>query len=119
MGKIKTTRKQLSENFQCIGFGYCSIQNLLQYKNPRFYTCGTYGWNFDGYIVEHNGQEICITTGYRGMIYNAKQNKDTYSIVKKYDNLAEKIVRNYQLPYDIQKKQVEELLHNMIDEILK
>lgn len=119
MGKIKTTRKQLAENFQCLGFSYCAIQNLLQYKNPRFYTCGTYGWNFDGYIIEHEGTEYCLTTGYRGMIYNAKQNKDTYAIVKKYDNLAEKIVRNYHSSYDIQKNQVEELLHNMIDEILK
>ena len=44
MGKIKTTRKQLAENFQCIGFGYCSIQNLMKYEKPRFYTCGVYGY---------------------------------------------------------------------------
>ena len=119
MVKIKTTRKQLGENFQCIGFGYCAIQNLLYFENPRFYTCGIYGWNFDAYVIEHNGIEYCITTGYRGMIYSPKQNRDTYAIVKKYDNLAEKIVRNYQLPYDTQKKQVKELLHAMIDEILK
>ncbi len=119
MGKIKTTRKQLAENFKCIGFGYCAIQNLLQYESPRFYTCGVYGWNFDGYIIEHKGTEFCLTTGYRGMIYNAKQNKNTYAIVKKYDNLAEKIVRNYELAYDVQKKQVTDLLHSMIDEILE
>jgi len=119
MGKIKTTRKQLAENFQCIGFGYCSIQNLMQYENPRFYTCGVYGWNFDGYIIEHKGTEFCLTTGYRGMIYNAKQNKNTYAIVKKYDNLAGKIVRNYKLTCDIKKKQVTDLLHSMIEEMLE
>ena len=52
------------------------------------------------------------------MIDNAKQKKDNDGIARKYDILAEKIVRNYQLSYDIQKNQVEELLHSMIDEIL-
>ena len=118
MGKIKTTRKQIAENFECLGFSYCAIQNLLHYENPRFYTCGTYGWNFDGYVIEHDHTEYCLTTGYRGMVHNTKQRKDKYSIAKKYDDLAEKIVRNYQLPYDIQKNQVDELLHNMIEEIL-
>jgi hypothetical protein len=117
MGKIKTTRREIKENFKCYGFGYCALQNILYFENARFYTCGVYGWNFDAFVIEHNGQEICLTTGYRGMIYNDMQNI-TYDTVKEFDNKAEKIICNNTLSYDNKKIAVTALLHEFLDELI-
>ena len=118
MGKIKTTRREIKENFKCYGFGYCAIQNLLYFENPRFYTCGIYGWNFDAYVIEHNGQEICITTGYRGMIYNEKHNM-LYATVKDFDNKAGKIIYDNSISYENKKSMIDTLLHDFINVLIK
>ena len=117
MGKIKTTRREIKENFKCYGFGYCALQGILYFENPRFYTCGTYGWNFDAYVIEHNGQEICLTTGYRGMIYNDKQ-KINYDTVKEFDNKASNIIYDNTISYENKKIAVNALLHEFIDVLL-
>lgn len=116
MGKIRTTRRELKENFKCYGFGYCALQNILYFERTRFYTCGIYGWNFDAYVIEHKGQEICLTTGYRGMIYNDTQ-KISYNTVKEFDSKALKIICNNALSYDNKKIAVTALLHEFLDEL--
>ena len=118
MGKIKTTRREIKENFKCYGFGYCALQGILYFENPRFYTCGVYGWNFDAYVIEHKGQEICITTGYRSMIYSDKQ-KINYDTVKEFDKKALKIIYDNTISYDNKKNAVNTLLHEFIDILIK
>ena len=117
MGKIKTTRREIKENFKCFGFGYCALQGILYFENPRFYTCGVYGWNFDAYIIEHKGQEICLTTGYRSMVYNDIQNI-SYDIVKEFDNKASKIIYDNTISYENKKIVINDLLHEFIDVLI-
>ena len=85
--KKKTTAKFIKEKhnkiFKC---GYCELQQIFQNVEPKYYTCGVYGWNFDCYVEEG----IAITTGYRGMV-----GKDIpKEIIEKYDNIATEILTN-------------------------
>jgi hypothetical protein len=42
--KFKTTAKEVSEGYHVIiKAGYCSLQNLLEYEEPRAYARGVYG----------------------------------------------------------------------------
>lgn len=116
MGKIRTTRRELKDNFICYGFGYCALQNILYFEHTRFYTCGVYGWNFDAFVIEHKGQEICLTTGYRGIIYNDTQ-KISYNVVKEFDSKASRIINDSTLSYDNKKIAVTALLHEFLDEL--
>jgi len=115
--KIKTTRKQIANNYDCIAVGYCELQNLLTYESPAFYTAGSYGWNFDAYLIRHNNKIICITTGYRSMINNI-DHKSNYGITKKYEELAEYIRFDSSREYEEKAQAMSELLHNYLDEIL-
>lgn len=74
--KYKTTRKSVVENStNIIAIGYCGADHLLRGIEPRAYTCGVYGWNFDVYEV--HGLTIC--TGYRGMPGRNAKNLDGMS----------------------------------------
>lgn len=117
MGKIRTTRRELKDNFNCYGFGYCELSNILYFENARFYTCGIYGWNFDAYVIEHKGQEICLTTGYRNMIENKSQ-KNSFSLGRKFDNEAGIIISDNKISYDNKKAAVTALLHEFLDELI-
>lgn len=119
--KVKTTRKQIAINYDCIAIGYCDIQNLLQWEHASFYTSGIYGWNFDGYVFTlKNGREICVTTGYRGMINNCK-NKCSFELSRKYDEQAETIINNYDssLSFEQKKDNVKNLLNDFLEECFK
>ena len=89
--RIQVSRKQIADNHHCIRVSYCSLQHLLTYATSQYYTAGTYGWNFDAYTFEKNGMNLCITTGYRGMVENCK-NACTYAICKQYDTTAMEIL---------------------------
>lgn len=101
--KFKTTKRDVNNGFwKRVSIGYCDAQYLLYYKNPAAYTCGTHGWNADIYDFEN----IAIVTGYRPF-----GNVDcNYSILRKYEQKAEKIVHNYNMEYDERKKVVTDLL---------
>ena len=74
MGKVKVTRNDLNNayaDFYKVKLGYCELQEILGFFDPMYYTSGTYGWNFDGYVF--NG--YLLTTGYRGML--GKRPKDS------------------------------------------
>lgn len=85
---MKTTKKQIEQNYYCIAVGYCQLQHLLSYANSPYYTAGIYGWNFDVYTFEYRGCNVAICTGYRGMPgihldYNMEQG---------FDNRAKNII---------------------------
>lgn len=90
--RTQVTRKKLSENYYCVSVGYCELQHLLSYESSPYYTAGIYGWNFDAYVFTYNGMNVAITTGYRSLINNCKNNC-TYEICKKYDNKAREILQ--------------------------
>ena len=111
MAKAKTTRKWINENFYCVSFGYCELQYLLTFQEPRFYTCGVYGWNFDAYTFG----DYAITTGYRGMISNVKTPIDrNYNTVRDYNEKAKEIIKDTSIEYEDRKKKVNELLKDFL-----
>jgi hypothetical protein len=98
--KFKTTKKAIEQgyaNIKCAG--YCDLQSLLKFHEPIAYTCGTYGWNFDLYVV--HGVAIC--TGYRGMAGTRLVQISDYEILAKN-------ILNSDLSYEERKEKIEELL---------
>ena len=99
--KYKTTRKAVvNGSANIIRAGYCSLQTLLSNHEPVTYTCGSYGWDFDVYEVY--GVTIC--TGYRGM-----PGRSAYGAIL-YEELAQKVARDYSKSRDERREEVEELL---------
>ena len=113
--KIKVTKKEIMNSYDnIICVGYCGLAYLLRgVIEPRFYTCGVYGWNSDIYQVDYN---TVICTGCRpfGNIYAS------YSgICNKYNEKARKIWNNYDLEYETRRKKVNKLLEKFINECLE
>lgn len=99
MNKGKMTSKALKEMFsyelrQCKVFsiGYCTLQYLLYFHSPCFYTSGVYGWNYDSYFINN---EYVINTGYRGMFGYSVD----YDLSHSYENKAAAIVNDYSIVY--------------------
>lgn len=66
--KIKMTRKDIEQGYDKVYcLGYCEAQYLLRGAREIGYNCGLYGWNYDVYEIEHNGEMVAVCTGYRGM----------------------------------------------------
>lgn len=113
---IKATRKELKENYNCIGCGYCNAQDLLYYTSPTFYNTGVYGWNFDGYILRNseNGRQLLLTTGYRNTIHHWNIDND-WEIIHKYNEKAKELRKvNY---YNYTRDQAQNLIDALIDEV--
>ena len=109
MKKIKITSKALKERFyyelrqkKVFSIGYCTLQYLLYFHSPIFYTCGVYGWNYDTYIIG----DYVINTGYRGMFGYSVD----YDLSREYELKAEKIIADYSIGYEKQKELVDNLL---------
>lgn len=110
--KFKTTKRDMKDNYNYIAkIGYCNAQHLLKYEEPTAYSTRSEGWACDYYDV--NG--VLISTGYAPI--ESKNTNCNYDLVRKYDDLAEKIAYNYDLKYEDQKAQVGELLQEFISEI--
>lgn len=109
--KLRTTKKQIKSNFLTVlSLGYCSVQNLLYYKNPFAYNAGGNGWNCDFYDLG----TVCISTGYSPCGIDVD-----YSIVRDYDKRAEAIVRNNDLSYAEKVEKVGELLDMFLSLVKK
>lgn len=119
--KFKTTSKRIKENYgqnYILSIGYCDLQFLLKYEYPKAYTSGVYGWNYDLYDIDG----IAICTGYRGQ----PKGKDfNYSLVRKYDDKARKIIETYNKKdtetwekyLNKKEKTIKKLLNNFIKEV--
>lgn len=69
MYKLRTTARDLRAHaWAIVSIGYCDIQNIERYLEPRAYTCGVYGWNSDIYQMP-GGYNVLISTGYRPTHY--------------------------------------------------
>lgn len=109
--KTLVTKKQVKNYYNNIySIGYCSAQFLLEGVSPFAYSKGVYGWSCDYYEVEN----VCISTG-----YNPIGSGVDYSLVRKYDDKAKKILYDYSLGYQKRKNKVNKLLIKFINEINK
>ena len=109
--KTQTTQKYIKSSYKSIiQVGYSVLQNLLKYKQPWYYTAGTYGWNADVYVIKG----VAIVTGYRpfGNI------KASYDVCRKYDNDAEDI-NNQSLSFDEKKEKIDVLIEDFILKMIK
>lgn len=106
MSKKHMTRKAI-RNFPGVFRVYYVGDNDLQclLSDPVFYNAGSYGWNWDGYLLfDRSGRTIIINTGYRNMTGR----KIPWEIAKKYNDLASGEHDNEKL---------NELLLDMFDEL--
>lgn len=107
--KLKTTNKQIRENFyKVISIGYCDAQYLLRFKNPFAYTCGAYGWDADFYEVDN----VCISTGYRPI-----GEKVDYILLQELEKQAQKICLDYELNREAKEKRLNVLIKKLIDSV--
>lgn len=87
--KIKATRKMIKNNYSnIINVGYANLQHLFFYDTSKYYNCGVYGWNWDGYELDEN---TCIITGYR----NTLGDSIDINYIQEIDNKARKIVNSW------------------------
>ena len=105
--KLKATKKSFA-GYNVVKVGYCNLQYLLNYENAFAYSSGAYGWSCDYYDI--NG--VIISTGYSPIGKSVD-----YELIKKYNLKAEKIVNNYELSYEVRKKQVKKLLNEFIEKV--
>ena len=113
--KFRTTVKELKtgyKNDRAIGIGYCEADYLLFYQAPTCYTCGVYGWNFDGYEIEE--KDILITTGYRGMFGT----RPDFNTLQDYNNRACGIIHDRNKTHDEKRDEVNALLFEFIGKTL-
>jgi len=108
--KFKTTKKAIKQNYSTIlSIGYCHAQYLLQFESPIAYSTNSYGHACDYYEIDN----ICISTGYAPIGKNVD-----YSILKKYEDEARKIICDYSsASYDVKKQAVQRLLLQFIKEV--
>jgi hypothetical protein len=109
--KAQVTKKQIKENFNTIlSIGYCDAQYLLYYKTPFAYSAGINGWSCDYFQIDN----ICISTGYAPI-----GNNIDYSLLKELEGKAQKIVHDYNLSSSDKEKQLNELIKELMDSVLK
>lgn len=105
--KFKTTTKAIRNGTtrnDLLSLGYCELSTLLRGHDPIAYTCGTYGWNYDVYVID--GKTIC--TGYRGMPGRRPNNAE------QYEKQARQIMDEYARNYEERSADVEKLLHDFL-----
>lgn len=111
--KIKVTQKQIKEGYDKILIvGYCDLYYLLRGLDPRYYTCGVYGWNSDIY---HYDNRVAICTGYRPF-GNVQTN---WELNNKYNEKARKVYEDYDIPYQKRIDKINKLLDKYIKEVLE
>lgn len=84
--KVKVAKRKIMSEMVCISVPYCSLQSLLSFESPAYYTRGVYGWNADIYAKGN----VAIVTGYRPF-----GNKVAGDVIEKYEKKACELRRNY------------------------
>lgn len=110
--KYKTTKKAVNEGYtNKICVSYCALQTLLAYESETAYTSRREGWAADIYDFGNTA----IITGYApfGNI------RPSYDVCRHYEKQAERIRYNYDLSYDDQKNQLQQLINKFIKEVTK
>ena len=82
---IKNIKLAWNNVYRC---GYCDLQYIMKYYEPKYYNSGIYGWNCDIYCDYK--RDIAITTGYRNMAGRVIPN----GLIEKYSDIAKEICKN-------------------------
>lgn len=110
--KFKVSKKEMKRNYSyIISIGYCNAYWLLKYKEPIAYSTRAEGWACDYYDIDG----VLISTGYAPL--SNKNTHSNYSILRRYNEQAEKIACNYSLSYEEKAAQVNALLKEYIKEV--
>ena len=119
MNKFKVSKKEVKENYRILGTGYCTMQNLLRHKNAFAYSAGVNGWACDYYLVNVNGEEVIISTGYNAL--NSKRINLDYTTIKEYEEKARMIDCDYDYNMDYQDrvKAIDTLLIELLEKGIK
>lgn len=122
MIKLKVSKREIRNNFKNVLYcSYCELADLLSYKDANYYNANSYGWRNDIYLINNN---TVIVTGYEPF-GNIEISRD---IAKKYNNIAYRIKKNglkdaqtkkVIFDYDILKDNIDEVIEEMIQEIIK
>lgn len=108
--KAKVTNKMLKE--ECaVCIGYCQAWYLLYYENPKYYTCGVYGWNSDVYDIEGT----LISTGYRP----AGTMRIDSDLLDTYNNMAQDIVSDREIGEYYKRERVRSLLNEVLSKAVE
>ena len=101
--KTKVTKNEVMNGYSKVAkIGYCDLQTALQSLDPRYYTCGMYGWNSDIYEIGN----FAICTGYRAF----GTFEPDYKTVRNLEEKAKKIYSNKIWKYETKVRKVKELL---------
>ena len=84
-----TTLKQIYRNV--FSAGYCDLQKIMRYAEPRYYNAGVYGWNNDTYIIYSGGESVAISAGYR----NTRGPHIRRDELTQFDRVADEIESKY------------------------
>jgi len=84
-----------------VNVGNGGAQTLLHNHDRRAWNSGVYGWNFDVYEV----YGITICTGYRNI-----PGRCFFDLLKEYEDAAQKVIRDFDIPYEERVERVENLL---------
>lgn len=106
--KEKITLKKM-RTFDVVSVGYCEMQHLLRNKQEQYYSAGVCGWNCDLYVLDN----IAICTGYRAIKGDYKVDHD---LLRKYEDMARKILSDYGTGYERKLQKVDKLLNKAIKE---
>lgn len=104
MNKIKTTKKEMKDNYRILGVGYCDMQHLLNYQTPIAYSSGRDGWSCDYYYIGN----VVISTGYSYI--DSKNMKDDYNLIKEYEEKSRELNT---------KEETDKLLFELIEKLKK
>lgn len=109
--KFKTTKKAINQGYyRILGTGYCSLQHLLNFEEPRAYSTRAEGWACDYYEVD----SVCISTGYAPI--TSKNVKKDYEMIQRYEEQARAIAHG-EMDIDHKREAITALLHQFIKEV--
>jgi hypothetical protein len=110
--KLKATKKEMKNGYyKIVTIGYCNAEALLSRSEPIAYSSGVYGWACDYYEIDG----VLISTGYDPL--SPKNSRRDYELTREYNEKARAIQSNYQMPYDEQKRLINELLSEYVKKV--
>jgi hypothetical protein len=112
MTKQHATKNFINRNFTNVySVSFCNLESLLKDTyDPAFYNAGYCGWNWDGYIVNH---DTVIVTGYRNF---TGQHID-HDTCGKYNAMAREIKQNFSYNWDETQEKLKALMNQMLAEL--
>lgn len=114
---LKTSKKELKENYYIIGLPYCLIQNVEKYINKEAYIMNVYGWACDVYFLEINNYKIWLTTGYDYITKNTKIKN--YDLFEKLDNHVYNYCLKSKKDYYKKQQHIIKLFKNVIEKAVE